>query len=220
MDGTRVVLVRHGASIAQERGFLSGHDTCVGLSERGRAQVEVLRDRLATTGELAGATALYASILPRAIETAEILAPVLGDLEIRTDCGFCEGHVGEAEGKAYADVEDLWTADDWTDDHRPFEGWETWREMGERVSRTLEETLARHAGETVVIACHGGVIVHAMQRWLALDGGIGGARAWFAPVNSSITELRHAPNPYRQGGLPIELVRFNDHAHLAGTNLR
>ena len=37
----------------------------------------LLRDRLALTGELAGADALYASVLPRAIETAELLAPAL-----------------------------------------------------------------------------------------------------------------------------------------------
>ena len=210
--------MRHGESVAQERGFLSGHDTCAGLSERGRQQVVALRDRLAGTGELAGATALYASILPRAIETAELLAPALGGLEVRTDCGFCEGHVGEAEGKPYAELEGLWQTEGWSEDHRPVPGWETWREMGARVSDILDATIARHAGETVVVACHGGVIVHAMQRWLDL-GGPSQDRAWFAPVNSSLTEFRGAPNPYRSGTLAIELVRFNDHAHLSGTAL-
>ncbi len=211
--------MRHGESVAQDRGFLSGHDTCAGLSDRGREQVVALRDRLASTGELAAATALYASILPRAIETAELLAPVLGALEVRTDCGFCEGHVGEAEGKAYTELEGLFQTEEWDDDHRPVPGWETWREMGERVSRALDETLALHAGETVVVACHGGVIVHAMQRWLALGGPSSPDRAWFAPVNSSLTEFRGAPNPYRSGTLALELVRYNDHAHLAGTDL-
>ena len=50
---------------------------CTGLTERGGAQAEALRDRLVATGELAGADALYASVLPRAIETAEMLAPAL-----------------------------------------------------------------------------------------------------------------------------------------------
>jgi probable phosphoglycerate mutase len=218
MDGTRLVLVRHGHSVAQEQGFLSGHDTCKGLSDLGRQQVLALRDRLERTGELAGATALYASILPRAIETAELLAPVVGGHEVRTDCGFCEGHVGAAEGRAYAELESLWTSADWTDDHRPFEGWETWQEMRERVSRALDATLEAHPGETVVVACHGGVIVHAMQRWLSLGTQREGS-AWYAPTNSSITEWRGAPNPFRSGTLALELVRYNDHAHLAGTDL-
>ena len=219
MDGTRVVLVRHGDSVAQEQGFLSGHDTCGGLSDRGRAQVLALRDRLERTGELAEATALYASILPRAIETAELLAPVVGGHEVRTDCGFCESHVGEAEGRPYTELEGLFTSADWDDDHRPVAGWETWREMGERVARALDTTLEQHPGETVVIACHGGVIVHAMQRWLALDAPMRAAGAWFAPANSSLTEWRRAPNPFRAGTPALELVRFNDHAHLAGTDL-
>ena len=211
--------MRHGHSVAQEEGFLSGHDTCKGLSDRGRRQVEALRDRLARTGELAGASALYASILPRAIETAQILAPVVGGHEVRTDCGFCEAHVGEAEGKPYTDFLDVWTVDDWDPDSRPIPGWETWREMGARVARAIDEVAARHPGETVVIACHGGVIVQAMQRWLDLGSGTRD-RAWFAPANSSLTEFRGAPDPYRGGtGLGVELVRFNDHAHLAGTDL-
>jgi probable phosphoglycerate mutase len=211
--------VRHGHSVAQEEGFLSGHDTCKGLSDRGRRQVEALLDRLARTGELAGASALYASILPRAVETAQILAPVVGGHEVRTDCGFCEAHVGEAEGKPYTDLLDVWTVDDWDPDNRPVPGWETWREMGTRVARAIDEVAQRHPGETVVIACHGGVIVQAMQRWLRLEPGTGD-RAWFAPANSSLTEFRGAADPYRGGtGLGVELVRFNDHAHLAGTDL-
>jgi probable phosphoglycerate mutase len=214
-----VVLVRHGHSMAQEEGFLSGHDTCKGLSDRGRRQVEALRDRLERTGELADATALYASVLPRAIETAEILAPVVGGHAIRTDCGFCEAHVGEAEGRSYRELEGIFTADDWDEDHRPFAGWETWSEMGRRVSLALDEAIRRHPGETIVVACHGGVIVQAMQRWLALDVPQRAAGAWFAPENSSLTEFRGAPNPFRSGTLGVELVRFNDHAHLAGTDI-
>ena len=54
-----------------------GRVGCTGLTERGMPRCEALRDRLAVTGELAGTDALYASVLPRAIETAEILAPAL-----------------------------------------------------------------------------------------------------------------------------------------------
>ena len=61
----------------QRVGGVRGPDRVPGLTERGRRQVEALGDRLAPTGELAGADALYASVLPRAIETAELLAPAL-----------------------------------------------------------------------------------------------------------------------------------------------
>jgi broad specificity phosphatase PhoE len=77
-EGTRIVLVRHGESRAQELGILGGHSGCQGLSHLGRRQVTLLRERLAATGELAGASTLYASIMPRAVETAEIIAAAIG----------------------------------------------------------------------------------------------------------------------------------------------
>ena len=58
-------MVRHGESVAQERRIVGGHKGCQGLSQRGRAQVEALRDRLAATDELDGEVVLYASLMPR-----------------------------------------------------------------------------------------------------------------------------------------------------------
>ena len=51
-DPTRLILIRHGESNAQTGGFMSGHNTCTGLSDLGRKQAGALHDRLATTGEL------------------------------------------------------------------------------------------------------------------------------------------------------------------------
>lgn len=155
MEGTRIVLVRHGESRAQELGFLGGHDGCQGLSDRGRRQAVLLRDRLRSTGELADASVLYSSLMPRAVETAAIDALV-----------------------------------------------------------------ARHPGETIVVACHGGVIVHSMLHFLSLGDGATDGRAWRSADNTSLTEWRFAPNPYQKGTLPVELVRFNDVAHRSDRSLR
>ena len=216
MDGTRIVLVRHGESRAQELGVLGGHSGCTGLSDTGRGQVELLRDRLASTGELAGTSALYASVMPRAIETAEILAPALTHLDVRRECDFCEGHPGEADGLTWDELAERYPVEPgWSGNTRRAPGWETWSEMGERVARALEALVARHAGETVVVACHGGVVAHAMFHYLGLDPAGSGDRAWIAPDNTSLTEFRFAPNPYEnKATLPVQLVRYNDHAHL------
>lgn len=214
MDGTRIVLVRHGESMAQELGILGGHDGCQGLSERGRQQVGALRQRLEATKELADATALYASVMPRAIETAQLLAPALGGLEVRSECHFCEGHPGEADGLSWTELDERHPVQDWGADSRRVPGWETWAEMGERVSGALTSIVDRHPGETVVVACHGGVVVHAMLHFLGLDTRSGAGRAWIAPDNTSLTEWRFAPNPYLKATMPVELVRFNDFAHL------
>jgi broad specificity phosphatase PhoE len=74
---TRLVLIRHGEAVCNVAGVCGGPIGCTGLTEVGRAQVEALRARLSVTGELAGADVLYASVLPRAIETAKIVAPAL-----------------------------------------------------------------------------------------------------------------------------------------------
>jgi broad specificity phosphatase PhoE len=214
MEGTRIVLVRHGESIAQERQIVGGHKGCEGLSELGRRQAQALHDRLKANGELRDVTALYASVMPRAIETAAIIAPALGDHDIVQECDFCEHHPGEGDGLSWSEFERLYPApDDWDPDLRRDPGGETWNEMHERVSRGLDAIIERHPGETVVVACHGGVIVQSMWRWMGIQPG-GGERAWFSPANTSLTEWRFAPNPFNRRTMPLELVRFNDHSHL------
>ena len=67
---TRLVLIRHGEAQSAIDGVVGGPLGCTGLSELGRRQADALAARLVRTGELAGAVALYASTLPRAIETS------------------------------------------------------------------------------------------------------------------------------------------------------
>jgi broad specificity phosphatase PhoE len=217
MDETRIVLVRHGESLAQQDRVVGGHVGCQGLSERGRRQARALAERLARSGELAAASALYASVMPRAAQTAAIIAPALGGLDVVQDCDFCESHPGEGDGLTYAEYDRRYpAADRWDPDLRRDPGSETWREMADRVARGLDRLLERHRGHTVVVACHGGVIVHSMMRWLRLEFSVRSDRAWLDPVNTSLTEWRHGAHPYRSGTVGLELVRFNDHAHLAG----
>ena len=141
--------------------------------------------------------------MPRAIETAEILAPALGGLEVRSECDFCEGHPGEADGLTWAELDERYPVEsEWDGNTKRAPGWETWVEMGDRIAAALESLVERHPGETVVVACHGGVVVHSMFHYLGLDLAGGGTRAWIAPDNSSLTEFRFAPNPYVKATLP------------------
>lgn len=214
-------MVRHGESRAQELRIVGGHRGCQGLSDRGRAQVEALRDRWVTRDELGDEIVLYASVMPRAVETAEILAPALGAPQVSEDCDFCEHHPGEGDGLTWEVFDQRYPhpGEGWTPDHRRDPGGETWNEMATRVRVAFDRLVERHPGGTVVVACHGGVIVQTMIRWLAIDPLAGGERAWFSPENASITEWRRAVNPYGNRTGSWELVRFNDHAHLAGTRL-
>src|SRR5687768_16705920 len=105
---TRLVLIRHGESQAQVDRLVSCHDTCTGLSDRGRAQAAALRDRLQASGGLGQVDAVYTSVLARSIETAAILGPALGDgLVPEAECAWCGIHPGEAEGWAHGEIEEL-----------------------------------------------------------------------------------------------------------------
>jgi probable phosphoglycerate mutase len=73
---TRFVLVRHGESNTTVARTIGGYRTCRGLSPLGCKQAEALAERLARTGEVE-ADVLVSSNFPRAIETAELIAPAL-----------------------------------------------------------------------------------------------------------------------------------------------
>src|SRR5437763_12698127 len=73
----RLVLIRHGDAHAGFHGVIGGPRGCTGLTDRGREQANALRDFLAVSGRVR-ADVLLSSVIPRAIETAEIIAPGLG----------------------------------------------------------------------------------------------------------------------------------------------
>ena len=72
---TRVILVRHGESNVTVQRILGGEKSCTGLSDLGQKQASALHDRL--DKEKAKVDHLYASTMPRAMETAEIIQPSL-----------------------------------------------------------------------------------------------------------------------------------------------
>src|SRR5262245_34393608 len=100
----RLVLVRHGDAYAGFEGVVAGHRGCTGLTPLGRQQAEALRDHLAETKRVR-ADALLVSILPRAIETANIIAPGLGLEVLGHDCELCEVHPGDADGMTWAEYD-------------------------------------------------------------------------------------------------------------------
>jgi probable phosphoglycerate mutase len=203
------VLIRHGESVAQVEGFLSGHDTCRGLSSTGKAQAGALRDRLAASGELRDVDTLYTSILPRTIETAEIISPALGGVAPSEECDWCEIHSGEAEGMTWDAFRERYPVQ--SEPHDPFlpriPGAETWAEFAVRAGTRLRRVAAEHRGERVVVVCHGGIVAAS---FIALgDLPLGSVSALAnETVNTSLTEWRHADGRWR-------LVRYNDAAHLA-----
>lgn len=212
---TTIVLVRHGESQVTVDQMVGGHETCSGLSKRGRRQAEALRDRLLGSGLVREATALYASILPRAVETAAIIAPAVGSghFEVEERCDLCELHVAEGDGLAWTEFVDRYGRPPWdTDPTVPLSpGSESWSGFLERSRAGLDAVAERHHGELAVVACHGGVIEASFVAWGELPAAAPGLR--LRPENTGLTIW------CRPEGRPWRLERYNDTAHLDGQEL-
>lgn len=213
---SRLVFVRHGESQVFVDRIVGGLIACNGLSDLGRRQASALRERLSVTRELDPVDLLVASTMPRARETAEIIAPSLGEVTVVEDEAFCERHPGEADGMAYEDAIAKYGYDDFEDDPSVAlsPGGETWIEFHERVTAAVRRVAAEHADRTVVIACHAGVIDAAIRGLLDLPM-VGGFELF--TQNTALSELVFVPARGRRAER-WRLVRYNDAAHLAGVS--
>ena len=208
-DGaTRLVLVRHGEASCNVAGVVGGRRGCTGLTPAGVRQAQALLARLLDSGELAGADVLYASVLPRALETAAIVAPAVGrGLAVVPDCDLCELHPGEGDGLAWPEFSARFGEPNWdVDPTTPLApGGESWKGFVTRASGALATLAERHRGETVVVVCHAGVIEASLIGFVPVAGA---RRLKLRTEHTAITEWERAGEEWR-------LLRYNDAAHLA-----
>jgi 2,3-bisphosphoglycerate-dependent phosphoglycerate mutase len=191
---------------------VGGPTGCSGLSRQGREQVIALRRRWERHPP--GADVLLSSTLPRARETAELLAPAVGRLPVEAREDLCELFPGESDAITWEEFGRRYRPAGWSyDPAEPMApGAESWLSFNERVARALDEVVAAHEGRTVVVACHGGVVDASMHHFLSLPPD--GPRSWRV-TNSSVTEWLTG-EPGEPDGSRWRLVRFNDAAHLEG----
>jgi probable phosphoglycerate mutase len=208
---TNLVLIRHGEAEANVQRIVGGPRGDTGLTARGKQQAERLRDRLAATSEIA-AHVLLASSLPRARETAEIIAPALG-LPVTLDDELQELGVGEADGLPLDEAIARYGLPDFAKNpQRPASpGGESWAGFMARVAGALERVAREHAGRTVVMVTHGGFVDGAFVHFLRLTV------ESFPPVqfgtrHASITHWQQ--RPFWSGKTGWRLVTFSDAAHL------
>jgi len=212
-----LVIVRsaHGAADLPPR--IHTH-TDNSLDDEGREQVARLVSRLRSTGELDGATHLLSSNGTRAREIAEGLQSVLPGLQVETDCGFCDPHAAEAEGREV----DEWLA---TDAQARLENFtpylpkvpgagESYTVGLQRAARAVTETLLDSKGGFIVLVAGGLVLQATFWQFLGLP--FHANYFSFAHIPTAITEwtlldwLPGTGHPY------VRLDRFNDHRHLLG----
>lgn len=209
MSSTRLVLVRHGESRATVERFVGGPRSCTGLTDHGRLQAEALRNRL-SAGHDVEASALFASNFPRALETANIIAPAIGSLSVSVDSGWGEHDPGpDCDGMTYDEFIERFGVPRWDGDPHDvvYPGGETISQFHDRVMESLRRTVRQHEGGTIVVACHAGVIDAVMRNTLHMHQT---GKFELHTQNTSLTELLHVK------GSKWRLVRYNDSSHLNG----
>lgn len=215
MGPTRVVLIRHGESASNAGGWLSGQDTCGGLTDLGVAQAEALRDRLAVDPAMRP-DRVVVSTMRRAVHTAEIAAGPTG-LAVEQFSDLMERTSGEAEGLTIAEYTAKYGKAPWTDWSNPLSpGGESGVDFSTRVTSAINRVAEEGRGRTTWVVCHGGVImVTAIARWhgaVAVPPSDLSTIPLASPMNSSISEWTVEP----AGGW--RMTRYNDHTHLVGVS--
>lgn len=209
---THLYLIRHGEAVANVTPIVAGMQGDAGLTERGRQQAARLRDRLARTKEIA-ADVLIASTLPRARQTAEIIQPALG-LPIVFDDEVQELRIGEADGMTNSEAWAKFGTPDF--DAQPLRpiapGGESWGDFTLRVARALTRITSEHAGKTIVVVCHGGVIDSSFIHFFHMPGLVLPPTD-FHTRNTSVTHWEYVN---RRSRSLWRLNSYNDIEHLHG----
>ena len=199
---TRIAAIRHGETAWNADSRLQGQ-LDIPLNATGRAQAARLADALRDEG----LSAVIASDLGRAADTARALCAALG-LPLLTDAGLRERGFGQMEGMTYQEIDahqPQWAAS-WRSRDPDFAppGGETLKEFRARCVAAAESVARRHAGASIAIVTHGGVLDCLYRE--AAGVGLSAARTWHLG-NAAINRLLHT-------GEAFTLVGWNDCQHL------
>lgn len=153
---TRICLVRHGETEWNAARRIQGQID-IGLNETGLAQAAAAGRWLRT----AGISALYSSDLKRAWTTALAIGEALS-LVPEAVPEMRERRYGKFEGLTYDEARvnfpEGYAAFEGRNADYDFEHGESLRAMYARVTGKLGEIATRHAGQSVIVVLHGGVL--------------------------------------------------------------
>jgi probable phosphomutase (TIGR03848 family) len=193
---TTLVLVRHATTAAT--GKKLGGRTAAGLDESGRAQAEAVAQRL---GDVP-LKAVYASPLPRTLETAAAVAAVQG-LDVVEDEGLLEVEYGRWTDRALKPLTrtKLWPVIQARPSLVRFPEGETIRGMQLRAVDAVEALVRRHPRQAIAAVTHADVIKALVAFYLGLPLDLF-QRLVISPASATVLALGDGTQP--------ALLRFND----------
>ncbi len=186
MSGTNLVLVRHGETAWNVEGRIQGHRD-IALNELGLAQANAVGRRLRAEDF----DAIYSSDLLRAYCTA---TPAVAhpETDIVREPRLRERHLGVLQGLTGAEAAirqpDAWKAFKSRETDTALAGGEGLGEFSRRIVSFIEDVLARHAGQRILLVTHGGVLDAAYRHALRMPLS---AHRDFPVYNASVNEILH-----------------------------
>ena len=206
-QATRVLAVRHGETAWNVENRIQGQ-LDVPLNDVGRWQAH----RLALVMAEESVDAIYASDLLRTVQTATPTSRGCG-VDFVTDTGLRERGFGVFEGLTFTEIEQRWPEQSarWRRRDPTFgaDGGETLNDFYARSVDAATRLAAAHAGQTIVLVTHGGVLdcLYRAASRVALDA----PRSWQIG-NASINRLLYTPQGFT-------LVGWADDYHLDDVSL-
>jgi len=205
VDPTRLFVARHGSTPLVEENRFSG-SIGVDLSDEGRLQAAALGERL--RGERI--TAIYTSPMSRAVQTAQLAARAIRLEPILRD-GLREISHGHWEGMKRSDVEERFAGEYAAWEADPFrfapEGGESGVQVLARALPVIQQIVAAHPGERVLVVSHKATIRLVLCSLLGIDARGYRNRLDQSPACLNVLDFK---DPER-----ARLMLFNDTCHYA-----
>lgn len=182
---TRLILVRHGQSVANVNLRLQGQ-TPGELTPIGQQQIVALADRVRSFH----IDKLISSDLRRAHDTAQAIAKETGlDLHVTTEVR--EWNIGVLDGEPHGAWVEVVEHSDLPEQAIIPEGGQSLNDLRDRAQRFLDGLVEAHDGQNVMVVCHGDFIRACLRVLL----GISFAEASiYRPKNASYSILERYPD--------------------------
>ena len=152
----KIYIARHGQNEDNANGILNGHRD-MPLTATGEKQAHQLADGIKDAGLTFDA--VYTSPLSRASRTAEVVCEILGLNKPVVLDSLIERDFGTMTGKPIADIEKLCAPDIVKTETITYflspEGAETFPDLLERASQTLDQIRTEHPSGTILLVTHG-----------------------------------------------------------------
>lgn len=200
---TRVILVRHGETEWNRVERFRGHANVM-LNENGRKQAQATGARVARMWQ---PTAIYASPLSRAVDTAQAIADHFG-IEVLAYQGLIDIDYGDWQGLSPDEARQKWPDEinNWYNhpERAKISNGESLEDLRRRARHMLDELVHKHTSETIILVGH--TVINRMILLSVM--GLGNERFW------RLRQDTCAINIFDTVEDDFVLVSLNDTSHL------